>query len=344
MNSPRHIGYVSPPLRLAYIQPRAQWVHNPEDPTEEVQMQIPEIWMVAQDRDHIRKNVRRINMQADFMETYSEILHSGDSTLREFIRENPGRFNIKPRVESQFDCHYIMIDDISRTDRSPDGRFFRLYIQKERSNQIALEDGTLVPELVQGELNRIYSYVDYIEYDTELSIISVHIITEHYELRNSDGLPTEGYWQNEPNVPNPYGDNVYAKSHKRFTSNKLRQRLWDNMADRRKVRGNLVLAANPQETKALETLRDMISESAFRKYLKYGFLSVTCPDGKTYQLFRDRWHTKVWKSGQLVEEICVRLQRDVPPTDSVIAFKTMLEADIEEFRSIGNVYKMKRVA
>jgi len=98
------------------------------------------------------------------------------------------------------------------------------------------------------------------------------------------------------------------------------------------------------ELVAIETLREMISESKFRRYLKNGFITVNASDGKTYQVFRDKWHTKVWKKGKLVEEICTRLSTNVPPTDNVIAFKTMLECDIKEFKSIGNVYNMRKVA
>ena len=98
------------------------------------------------------------------------------------------------------------------------------------------------------------------------------------------------------------------------------------------------------ERLAVETLREMISEVEYRRYLKNGFISIKASDGLTYQIFRDKWHTKVWYRGKLIEEVCTRLSRNVPPTDNIIAFKTMLECDIKEFRAIGNVYNMRKVA
>ena len=99
------------------------------------------------------------------------------------------------------------------------------------------------------------------------------------------------------------------------------------------------------ERAAMETLREMISEAEFRKYLRYGFVLVKSRSGKTYQVFRNKWHTKVWKGGKLIEEICVRIKdKNIPPTDNVIAFKTLIEADEEDFKSLGNVYKMAKAA
>lgn len=105
---------------------------------------------------------------------------------------------------------------------------------------------------------------------------------------------------------------------------------------------NKFLSSNfsPQEKKALETLREMITEKEFRKYLKEGFLLVKSVSGKIYQIFKDKAHTKVWLMGELIEEVCVRISREInaPPTDNVIAFKQMIETDEEEFRKCGNVY------
>jgi hypothetical protein len=88
----------------------------------------------------------------------------------------------------------------------------------------------------------------------------------------------------------------------------------------------------------------MITELEFRKYINYGFLSVRGRSGRVYQIFRNQSHTKVWKGDKLVEEVCVRIRESVPPTDNVIAFKAIVEADEEEFHKIGNVYKMEKVA
>jgi len=99
------------------------------------------------------------------------------------------------------------------------------------------------------------------------------------------------------------------------------------------------------EWTAIETLREMISESNFRKYLKYGFILVKGQSGRIYQVFRKRAHTKVWVSGSVVEEICAYIpDKSIPDTDKVIAFKTIIEASEEEFKKLGNVYKMEKAA
>ena len=106
------------------------------------------------------------------------------------------------------------------------------------------------------------------------------------------------------------------------------------------------LPKNTQESEriALETLREMISEQEFRNYLKYGFILVKGQSGRIYQISQHNQHTKVWDRGVLVEEVCVRINRQigVPPTDNVIAFKVMIETSEELFKSRGNVYNTSK--
>ena len=99
---------------------------------------------------------------------------------------------------------------------------------------------------------------------------------------------------------------------------------------------------SPEESKALDTLREMISEADFRRYLVYGFILVKGLSGKIYQISRFQRHTKVWKKGKKVEEICAYIKDPkIPQTDKLIAFKTMIETDEELFRKAGNVYKFQ---
>jgi hypothetical protein len=99
------------------------------------------------------------------------------------------------------------------------------------------------------------------------------------------------------------------------------------------------------EKNALDTLREMISEADFRKYLKYGFVLVEGASGKIYQVYRSRAHTKVWENGKIVEEICVRISdHNIPLTDNVIAFMSMILASEDEFKKLGNVYNMREAA
>lgn len=125
----------------------------------------------------------------------------------------------------------------------------------------------------------------------------------------------------------------------------LKQKIENNLFIRVKSRASLVKGVSKAEAQAMETLREEISESEFRKYIKYGFILVRGQSGKTYQVFRNRSHTKVWLGGKLIEEVCVRISDSkIPETDNVIAFKAMIEADEEEFAKMGNRYKFDKVA
>ena len=124
-----------------------------------------------------------------------------------------------------------------------------------------------------------------------------------------------------------------------------RQYLKRNLVINIKSRANLIRDIPKNEQVAIETLREEITETEFRKYIKYGFVLVEGQSGKTYQVFRNESHTKVWKGGKVIEEVCVRI-RDykIPPTDNVIAFLNMIQIDENEFRKMGNVYKIQRAA
>lgn len=124
-----------------------------------------------------------------------------------------------------------------------------------------------------------------------------------------------------------------------------RQNIRNNLMINIKSRANLIRNIPENEQVAIESLREEITETEFRKYLKYGFVLVKGQSGKTYQVFRNRSHTKVWKGGKIIEEVCVRLKNyKIPPTDNVIAFLNMIQIDEEEFRKMGNIYKMQRAA
>ena len=119
------------------------------------------------------------------------------------------------------------------------------------------------------------------------------------------------------------------------------QRLRKNLCIIVKSRALPIVNESPQENKAIETLREMISEQEFRKYLKYGFILVRGKSDLTYQVFRNKSHTMVWKNGKVIEEICIRIKdKNIPPTDNVIAFKTIIETNETNFHKLGNVYKM----
>jgi hypothetical protein len=118
---------------------------------------------------------------------------------------------------------------------------------------------------------------------------------------------------------------------------------------RKTMRANMVIqvgsrspldTVNEAEMVAQETLREMVTEREFRRYLKYGFVSICGRSGDVYQLYRDRPHVKVWHGKELLEEVCVYVRdHSVPPTDKVVGLMCMIYADEEAFKAAGNRYK-----
>lgn len=123
------------------------------------------------------------------------------------------------------------------------------------------------------------------------------------------------------------------------------QQLKDNMTIIVHSRAQPVRIAEKNEMTAIETLREMITEADFRKYMAHGFILVKGESGCVYQIFRSRAHTIVWEKGEVVEEVCVRIKdRKIPPTDNVIAFKILIESSEEDFKKLGNAYNMRQAA
>jgi hypothetical protein len=112
-----------------------------------------------------------------------------------------------------------------------------------------------------------------------------------------------------------------------------------------KTRAERLYRIDKNEWAAIETLREMISESDYRKYIKHGFILIRGASGKVYQIYRKNQHIKVWQGGAVVEELCVSIaDYRIPLTDRVIALKTMIEISEDEVRRISNVYPLLKKA
>lgn len=148
-------------------------------------------------------------------------------------------------------------------------------------------------------------------------------------------IETVNYTYNDyPHMANPANPDAFVKS-------AIKAQLKRNLTIIVKSRARPIRDIPDNERVAIETLREMITEAEFRKYIKDGFILVRGHSGRVYQIFRDRDHTKVWEKGKLVEEVCVRIKRslNVPPTDNVIAFRTAILCSENEFKKLGNVYR-----
>jgi len=155
---------------------------------------------------------------------------------------------------------------------------------------------------------------------------------------------TKGEVVSEPYGNIPYGlenhpEKLRARSEIVFLS-ELVIKLKKNLTIIIKSRAKPFSSMTSSESVAIETLREMISETDYRRFLKYQFILVKGLSGDVYQIFRNQHHTKVWKNGKIKEEVCVQIKdSNVPPTDKLIALKTIIETDENEFRKLGNVYK-----
>ena len=94
------------------------------------------------------------------------------------------------------------------------------------------------------------------------------------------------------------------------------------------LRGNpsFVDSLNPAEVKALQLLKSLVDAENFRKYLKYGFVTVEGMSGLLYNIYRRR-NTIVFEDNVQVASLCVHLRGNQPPTDEVIAKVLMCECD-----------------
>ena len=166
------------------------------------------------------------------------------------------------------------------------------------------------------------------------------INTNYYN--NNAVFDSNGIWSTLENDTDSMDDGAYQRRVKR-------QRLRQNLVTTWRRRSDPVRAESQQEAIAQETLREVVTEDQFKKYLRYGFVLVPGKSGAHYQVFRNNHHVKVWVGGRVVEEICVYLMADseghlAPPTDKVVAFKAMIEADEEAFKNMGNRYRNLAVA
>jgi hypothetical protein len=97
--------------------------------------------------------------------------------------------------------------------------------------------------------------------------------------------------------------------------------------EERRHRQYLEAMKTPQEQKARDSLRDILSENDWRRYVTNGFVMVRGPSGKFYQVFANRSHTQVFEKGKNVASLCIHSDASCPPTDHVINMKLLIEMD-----------------
>lgn len=125
---------------------------------------------------------------------------------------------------------------------------------------------------------------------------------------------------------------------KELNNNKLRQIIQSRCAPNFVIRDSrkaLVLTKDVREQRARETLRRVVGESKFLNYVKNGFISVKAPSGLIYQIFPGHGITSVFDQGKQVERLCVVLNGDFPPTDSLIMRYILILNNEDKFRNLA---------
>jgi hypothetical protein len=117
-------------------------------------------------------------------------------------------------------------------------------------------------------------------------------------------------------------------------SERMRQIIQTRIAPaihRGRKRASLSIAMDIREERARQTLRRIIGEQAFRKFIRDGFITVVPKSGLTYRIYPGHGITEVYDRGIMVDKLCVVLRGNFPPTDSLIMRYLLILNDEGEF-------------
>lgn len=115
-----------------------------------------------------------------------------------------------------------------------------------------------------------------------------------------------------------------------------------------RTRKSLKIKVSAPELKARDTLRDVISEREWRRYVTNGFIMVKGnkeQDGTQYfyQIFADTSkRVQVFKGNKHIHNLCIHSDGVCPPTDHVINMKVLAEMDERELWKGSNVYSASK--
>lgn len=113
---------------------------------------------------------------------------------------------------------------------------------------------------------------------------------------------------------------------------------------RGRARVSLSIAMDVREERARQTLRRIIGEQAYRKFFRDGFITVVPKSGLTYRIFPGHDITEVYDRGIMVERLCVVLQGNFPPTDSLIMRYLLVLNDEGEFSKYAVKHRIWKTA
>jgi len=120
---------------------------------------------------------------------------------------------------------------------------------------------------------------------------------------------------------------------------------------RKHIKNNLLIKVNRrnsgvhtgkwslEEGRARDTLRDMLTEKDWRRYVTNGFIMVKGYSNNWYQIFSNKSEKiRVYRNGIHTHNICIHTDNICPPTDHVINMKIRVELDEMSLWEGGNIY------
>jgi hypothetical protein len=93
--------------------------------------------------------------------------------------------------------------------------------------------------------------------------------------------------------------------------------------------------ADFRERRARETLEKIVGPAQYRRFLAHGFVTVRAASGWDYQVYPGTRFTRVFRGGVPEPSLCVVLNGEFPPTDSLIVRVLMLLDDEGGFRRLA---------
>ncbi len=145
------------------------------------------------------------------------------------------------------------------------------------------------------------------------------------------GCTGTGYWQRVEYLPQ-----ILLSPRDR-----LREILRSRHAPAIVLRGEPIkLPADHREQRARETLRMMLGEEKYRRFLTRGFVAIRAKSGLIYRLFPGYRQVEVYKLGALIEKLCIVLRGDFPPTDWLIMRYLLVLNDETDFRRRANLNRV----
>lgn len=96
-------------------------------------------------------------------------------------------------------------------------------------------------------------------------------------------------------------------------------------------RTSLSIAMDIREERARQTLRVVIGEQAYRRFIRDGFITVVPKSGLTYRIHPGHGMTQVYDKGKQIDLLCVVLKGDFPPTDALLMRYLLILNDEGEF-------------